>query len=316
MELGYAFSSEEHGPLDLVRNARAAEKAGFGFGLVSDHFHPWIPRQGHSPFVWSVIGGIAGATERFRLGTGVTCPLIRIHPAIVAQAAATSEALMPGRFFLGLGTGENLNEHVLGDRWPAPDERIEMLEEAIELIRLLWRGGTKTHRGKHYTVDHARIYTLPDPPAPIYVAAAAENAAELAGRLGDGLITVTPDEELVEIFDRSGGAGKPKVGMAHVCWAPTEAEGRRTAFESWPTSALKGPLNQELALPEYFDAAVQDVTEDDVAEEVPHGPDPAPMLEEIRRFADAGFTHVYVHQIGPDQEGFLEFAKRELLPQV
>jgi G6PDH family F420-dependent oxidoreductase len=314
MDLGYAFSSEEHPPLDLVEHARAAEEAGFGFGLVSDHFHPWTPEQGQSPFVWSVIGGIAGATERFRLGTGVTCPLIRIHPAIVAQAAATSEALMPGRFFLGVGTGENLNEHILGDRWPAPDERIEMLEEAIQVIRLLWEGGTKTHRGKHYTVDHACIYTLPDPPPPIYVAAGAPNAAELAGRLGDGLIAVAPDEEVVRIFDENGGAGKPKIGMTHVCWAETEEEGRKTAFEVWPTSGLKGPLNQELALPEHFAAAAEGVTEEDVAESVPHGPDPGPMLEELRSFERAGFTHAYVHQIGRDQHGFLEFAKRELLP--
>ena len=316
IELGYALSSEEHGPLDLVHYARTAEQAGFGFGLVSDHFHPWIPRQGHSPFVWSVVGGVAGATERFRLGTGVTCPLIRIHPALVAQAAATSEAMMPGRFFLGVGTGENLNEHVLGDRWPAPDERVEMLEEAIEVIRLLWRGGTQTHRGKHYTVDHARIYTLPDPPPPIYVAAAAQNAAELAGRAGDGLISVAPDEEVVAAFERAGGQGKPKIGMTHVCWAQTEEEGRKTAFEVWPISGLQGPLNQELALPEYFDAAAEGVTEDDVAEAVPHGPDPEPMLKEIRSFAEAGFTHVYVHHIGPDQEGFLDFAQRELLPHV
>jgi G6PDH family F420-dependent oxidoreductase len=316
VELGYAFSSEEHGPLDLVRHARAAEEAGFGFGLISDHFHPWIPRQGHSPFVWSVIGGIAGATERFRLGTGVTCPLIRIHPAIVAQAAATSAAFMPGRFFLGVGTGENLNEHVLGDRWPAPDERIEMLEEAVEVIRLLWRGGTQTHRGKHYTVDHACIYTLPDEPPPIYVAASAPNAAELAGRLGDGLIAVQPDEEIVQTFERAGGAGKPKVGMVHVCWAESAEEALQTAHELWPTSGLEGPLNQELALPEYFAAAAAGVTEEEIAEAVPHGPDPGPMLEEIRAYAEAGFTHAYVHQIGPDQQGFLDFAQRELLPHV
>ena len=316
MELGYAFSSEEHGPLDLVGHARAAEEAGFSFGLISDHYHPWIPRQGHSPFVWSVIGAIAQATERFRLGTGVTCPLIRIHPAVVAQAAATSAAMMPGRFFLGLGTGENLNEHILGDRWPSADERVEMLEEAIQVIRLLWQGGTQTHRGRYYTVDHARVYTLPDEPPEIYVAAGAPRAAELAGRLGDGLVAVAPDEEVVRIFEENGGAGKPKVGMVHVCWAESEEEARRTAFEVWPTSGLKGPLNQELPLPEHFDAAAEGVTADDVAEVVPHGPDPGPMLEEIRSFADAGFTHAYVHQIGPDQQGFLDFARRELLPQV
>jgi coenzyme F420-dependent glucose-6-phosphate dehydrogenase len=316
VELGYAFSSEEHGPLDLVRHARAAEEAGFSFGLISDHYHPWIPRQGHSPFVWSVIGGIAQATERFRLGTGVTCPLIRTHPAVIAQAAATSAAMMPGRFFLGVGTGENLNEHILGDRWPSADERVEMLEEAIEVIRLLWQGGTQTHRGRYYTVDHARVYTLPEEPPPIYVAAGAQRVAGLAGRLGDGLIAVSPDEEVVRTFEENGGGGKPKVGMVHVCFAETEEEGRRTAFEMWPTSGLKGPLNQELPLPEHFAAAAEGVTEEDVAEAVPHGPDPGPVLEEIRAYADAGFTHAYVHQIGPDQQGFLDFARRELLPQV
>src|SRR3712207_6089708 len=156
-EIGYALSSEDHPPNDLVRFAREAEEAGFEFALISDHFHPWIDAQGESPFVWSVIGAIAHATERLRLGTGVTAPTMRMHPAIVPHAAATSAAMMPGRFFLGLGTGETLNEHGLGDRWPAPDERIGMLDEAVEVIRLLWQGGFQTHRGKHYTVDHARL---------------------------------------------------------------------------------------------------------------------------------------------------------------
>src|ERR687887_2722358 len=189
-ELGYSLSCEENAPNDLVRFARRAEDAGIDYALISDHFHPWIDAQGDSAFVWSVIGAIAHATERLRLGTGVTCPLIRIHPAIIAQAAATSAAMMPGRFFLGVGTGENLNEHVTGARWPGPDARLEMLEEAIDVIRLLWRDGTQTHPGRHYTLDHACIHTLPDPPPPIYVAAAAPNAAELGGRAGDGLISV------------------------------------------------------------------------------------------------------------------------------
>src|SRR3954462_15797313 len=161
MELGIALSSEENSPADLVGHARAAEEAGLGFGLISDHIHPWVDAQGHSPFVWSVLGAIAQATESFRIGTGVTCPLIRIHPAIVAHAAATCAALMPGRFFLGVGTGENLNEHVLGARWPAPDERLDMLEEAVEVIRLLWQGGEETHRGRAYTADPAPIYHIP-----------------------------------------------------------------------------------------------------------------------------------------------------------
>src|SRR5215207_5530625 len=169
-EFGYALSSEEHGPNELVELAGRAEEAGFEFAMVSDHFHPWTDAQGQSPFVWSVIGGIAGATERIRLGTGVTCPTIRIHPAIIAHAAATSAAMMPGRFFLGLGTGENLNEHVVGEGWPAPDERLAMLEESIEVMRLLWSGGEHTHRGDFYDVEQARLYTLPDEPVQIAVA--------------------------------------------------------------------------------------------------------------------------------------------------
>src|SRR3982751_2612427 len=208
MELGFALSSEDHPPNELVRQAQIAERAGFTFGLISDHFHPWVSYQGHSPFVWSTLGGIAQATETIRMGTGVTCPLIRIHPAIVAQAAATSAAMMPGRFFLGVGTGENLNEHVLGDKWPAPDERLEMLEEAVGVIRLLWQGGYQTHRGKHYTVEQARIYTLPDQLPEICVAAAQPYAAELAGRIGDGYIGVAPEAELIEKFEQAGGSGK------------------------------------------------------------------------------------------------------------
>src|SRR3954447_14126498 len=207
MELGYAFSSEEHAPRDFVGHAAAAEAAGFRFGLISDHFHPWIDKQGHSPFVWSVIGAIANATESFRIGTGVTCPMIRIHPAIIAPAAATSACLMPGRFFLGVGTGENLNEHILGDKWPAPDERLGLLEEAVEVLRTLWSGGVQTHRGKHYTVENARVYDLPDDPIAVAVAASQPRAAELAGRIGDALVTVSDDSEIVEKYKDAGGSG-------------------------------------------------------------------------------------------------------------
>src|SRR5215212_2388909 len=202
VEIGYALSAEEHRPGDLVRYAIAAEEAGFPFALVSDHFHPWTDRQGQSPFVWSVIGAIAQATDRLRLGTGVTCPTIRIHPAIVAHAAATSAVMMEGRFFLGVGTGEELNEHILGDLWPAPQVRLEMLEEAIEVMRLLWQGGYQSHLGKHYTVEQARIYTLPAEPPPIAVAAAQPRAAELAGRLGDAFVGVAPESDLVEQFEQ------------------------------------------------------------------------------------------------------------------
>jgi coenzyme F420-dependent glucose-6-phosphate dehydrogenase len=315
-EIGYALSCEEHPPNDLVRHARLAEDAGFTFALVSDHFHPWIEAQGHSPFVWSVLGGIAQATESLRVGTGVTCPLIRIHPAIVAQAAATTAAMMPGRFFLGVGTGENLNEHVLGDRWPSPDERVDMLEEAIEVIRLLWQGGTQTHRGRHYTVEGARLYTLPDETPPLMVAAVKPRAAKVAATAGDGLISVAPDAELVDLFESEGGAGKPKIGMVHVCWAESEREARRTAFEVWPNAAITGALGQELPLPEHFEQAAQMVTEEDVAEKVVCGPDAEAHLNEINAYAEAGFDHVYVHQIGPDQEGFIRFYADEIVPRV
>jgi G6PDH family F420-dependent oxidoreductase len=235
VEYGYALSSEEHGPNELVQNARKAEEHGFEFALISDHFHPWTDAQGNSPFVWSVIGGIAQATERLRLGTGVTCPTIRIHPAIVAHAAATAGAMMGDRFFLGVGAGENLNEHVLGDHWPAPDERLEMLEEAIEVLRLLWRGGYRTHRGRHYAVETARLYTLPDEPVRIAVAGAKPKAASLAGRLGDAYVNTSPDRELVERFERAGGQGKPRYGGIACCWRRARTRARRSCTGSGRT---------------------------------------------------------------------------------
>ena len=313
VELGYALSSEEHTPRDLVRNAVAAEEAGFTFALISDHFHPWIDQQGQSPFVWSVIGAIANATEGLRLGTGVTCPTMRIHPAILAQAAATAASLMPGRFFFGIGTGENLNEHVLGLRWPPPEERLEMLEEAVEVIRELWKGEYTTHRGKHYTVSQARIYSLPDELPPIAIAAAAPKAAELAGRIGDAFISVAPEAELVGRFEAAGGAGKPTYGQLTVCWAESEDEAIETAHTWWPNAGLEGELSQELPLPRHFEQAVETLTPEQVAEVVVCGPDPEKHRAKIREFVDAGFDHVYIHQVGPDQEGFIRFCERELL---
>ena len=314
-EIGYALSSEEHRPDDLVRYARRAEEAGFAFALISDHYHPWIDRQGQSPFVWSVLGGIAQASQRLRVGTGVTCPLMRIHPAIIAQAAATTAAMMPGRFFLGVGTGENLNEHILGHHWHPAGERREMLEEAVEVIRLLWQGGQQSFRGAHYTVENARLYTLPNEPPPIMVAGAGPESAELAGRVGDGLISTAPEAELREKFEAAGGTGKPCYGQIHVCWAADEAAARRTAFEQWPTTAIKGELGQELALPRYFEQAAGMLREEDVARVIVCGPDPERHLAEIRKFAEAGFDYVYVHQVGPDQEGFFRFYEREILPR-
>ena len=312
MQIGYALSSEEHAPLDLVRSAIRAEEAGFGFSLISDHYHPWIDRQGQNPFVWSVIGAIAASSPSIRLGTGVTCPLIRIHPAIVAQAAATAAAMMPGRFFLGVGTGENLNEHVLGDRWPSTRERREMLEEAIDVLRLLWKGDLCSFEGKHYRVENARLYTLPEEPIPIVVAAGGVEAAKLAARAGDGLVSTAPETEICRTYRDAGGSGAT-YGMLTVCWAASEAEARATALEWWPNAALKGPLAQELPLPSHFEEAAAMVDEESIAETIVCGPDPEAHLSGIRKFADAGFEHVYVHQVGPDQDGFIDFYEREVL---
>jgi coenzyme F420-dependent glucose-6-phosphate dehydrogenase len=314
--IGYTLSSEEHGPGDLVTYAGLAERAGFDFAAISDHFHPWVDRQGNSPFVWAVLGGVAEATERIRVGTGVTCPSTRIHPAIVAQAAASAAAMMPGRFFLGLGTGENLNEHILGDRWPETDVRQEMLVEAIEVIRLLWEGGLQSHHGKHYTVENARLYTLPDEPPPIIVAAAGPQAVELAGKIGDGLFGLVPDPEVIARFEQAGGKGKPKYGQLHVCWAASEDEAKATALEWWPNAAVSGNLNWELPLPSHFEDASDWADEDAIAGSVVCGPDPERHVEGILEFVQTGYDRVYFHQVGPDQEGFIRFAEAELLPRL
>ena len=313
-EFGYALSSEEHPPRDLVRFAQCAEDVGFTFALISDHFHPWLDRQGHSPFAWTVIGAIAQATSRLRLGTGVTCPTLRYHPAIVAQAAATAAALMPGRFFLGIGSGENLNEHILGRGWPSAPVRIEMMDEAVEVIRLLWTGGEQTFRGKYFTLDHARLYTLPSEPPPLYIAAAGPQAARDAAERGDGLITTSPDTSVVEAFNAAGGRGKPRLGQVTVCWAADEAGARRTAREWWASAAVPGELSQELPLPRHFEQATKLVREEDVAQAVVCGPDPDKHRQAIQQFLDAGIEHVYVHQVGPDQDGFFRFYRGEILP--
>ena len=313
---GLALSSEEHPPNGLVDLALKAEETGFEFAMISDHFHPWTDAQGHSPFVWSVIGGIARATQRLRLGTGVTCPTIRIHPVIIAQAAATAECMMPGRFTLGLGTGENLNEHIVGEGWPAPDERLAMLEEAIEVIRLMWEGGYQTHRGEFFEVEQARLYTLPDRPPAIAIAAAKLKASELAGRMADAFINTAADPKPIEAFESAGGKGKPKYGQITGCWAASEEEGAKTACEFWPTAALVGDLNYELPLPLHFEQATEDVTPDDLKESLPCGPDPDRWLEHLREYDNAGYTHIYFHQIGRDQEGFLRFWKDELQPHL
>jgi G6PDH family F420-dependent oxidoreductase len=313
--IGYALSSEEHRPSDLVRHARLAEEAGFTYALISDHFHPWIDAQGQSPFVWSVLGGIAEATSTLEIGTGVTCPTIRTHPAIIAQAAATTAAMMPGRFFLGVGTGENLNEHILGDRWPDWDVRARMMIEAVEVIRELWKGEITSFEGEFYEVENARIYTLPDKPIPIHVAASGPKAARIAGQIGDGLIATGPEKELIAAFAKSGRARRPRYGQLTVCWGRNEKAARRTAHRLWPTAAIPGESGQELPNPKHFEQLAEIVTEEMIAERVVCGPDIERHVEAIEKYVDAGFDHVYVHQVGPDQEGFIEAYAKDVLPR-
>lgn len=309
---GYALSSEEHRPLDLVANARMAEEAGFDFAMLSDHFHPWIDRQGQSPFAWSVLGAIAASTERISVGTGVTALSVRIHPAILAQAAATVADMLPGRFWFGVGTGENLNEHVLGDAWPEHAMRAAMLEEAVALIRRLWTGELVDHDGEFYRVSRARLYTLPRELPPILIAASGEESARVAGRIGDGIITTAPERKLLKAY----GAKGPKLGQVTVCWASSEKAARKTALEWWPTAAIPGDNSTELPLPSSYESLAELVTEDAIAEQVACGPDPAVHLAKITPYLEAGFDHVYIHQVGPDQEGFLRFARTELLPRL
>jgi G6PDH family F420-dependent oxidoreductase len=313
-ELGCFLSCEEHGPRSLVNMARAAEEAGFRSVLISDHYHPWIDRQGQSPFVWSVIGGIA-ATTRLRVTTGVTCPTIRIHPVILAQATATAQLMLGGRFAFGVGSGENLNEHILGDRWPATDVRLEMLEEAVGVLRGLWRGGSYTHRGRHYTVENARIYSLPAEPPPVLVSGFGPKSVELAARIGDGFVTVAPDPSAVVRYRERGGKG-PSLAAVKVCWANDEASARKLAHDRWPTSCVPGELNQELPAPAHFDQATQHVTEDMVAEQIPCGPDPDHHAAVVRQYLDAGFDQVYISQVGDDQLGFFDFFVKELRPRL
>lgn len=316
VEIGYKLSSEEHGPLDLVCNARQAEYAGFAFAMISDHYHPWVDKQGHSPFVWGAIGGISQTTSKIRLSTGVTCPTGRIHPAIIAQAAATSAAMMPGRFILGLGTGEKLNEHILGDRWPPAPVRLEMLEEAVDIIRTLWEGKNQDYYGVYYIIENARIYTLPEELPPIMIAASGEESAKAAAKIGDGLITSGPSEDIIKLFKNSGGKGKPVYSEFTTCWARTEEEAKKIAYDIWPITANKGELNQELPTPTHFEQLAKMVSPEDVVKNMPIGPDPQSYIDMINRFVDAGADHICLHQIGKNQPEFIQFIKENVLPEV
>jgi G6PDH family F420-dependent oxidoreductase len=314
-KIGYFLSCEQFGPKDLIDQAKRAEAAGFESLWISDHFHPWNDEQGNSPFVWGVIGALSEATS-LPVSTAVTCPTVRIHPAIIAQATATAAVQLDGKFVLGVGSGEALNEHVLGDPWPSVGVRLEMLEEAVEVIRLLLGGKEVSHHGMHYEVQEARIYTLPNQPVPIYVSGFGPQAAEFAGRIGDGFATVTPDADLIKTFRDAGGGDKPVQAGTKVCWDRDPDKALEIAHRLWANESLPGQLAQILPRPRDFEAAMQLVPKATVAESVTSGPDPDKHAAQLREYIDAGVDEVYVQQIGPDMPGFFEAWQRDVLPQL
>jgi G6PDH family F420-dependent oxidoreductase len=315
MKLGYFLSSEEYTPAELVDQARRAEQAGFEGLWISDHYHPWLDEQGQSAFVWSVIGAIAQVTERIPLTSAVTCPTLRTHPAVIAQAAATSQVMLEGRFRFGVGSGENLNEHILGTHWPEADVRLEMLEEAVEVIRGLWQGGQYSHRGRHYTVSNARIYTMPDEPPPIYVSGFGPKSVDLAARIGDGYVTTSPDE-LIQRFRDQGGGDKVVQAGTKVCYGQDRDERVKTMHRLWRNGGLSGELAQIIPTPAHFAQATELVTEEMTGQAVPCGPDLDQHLEKIQTFADAGVDELYIAQAGGNYEEFFAAYEQEILPKL
>lgn len=314
-KIGYFLSCEQFTPKELVDQAKRAEDAGFDALWISDHFHPWNDEQGQSPFVWGVIGALSEATS-LPVSTAVTCPTVRIHPAIIAQAAATAAVQLDGRFVLGVGSGEALNEHILGDPWPSVGVRQEMLEESVEVIRLLLGGDEMSHHGVHYEVQEARIYTRPEKPVPIYVSGFGPQAAELAGRIGDGYVLVTPEADLVKTFRSSGGGDKPVQAGTKVCWDTDADTAVDTAHRIWANQALPGQSAQILPRPKDFAALQQLVPKQDIADSVACGPDADKHVAQVRQYLDADVDEVYVSQIGPDMEGFFSAWQRDVLPQL
>lgn len=318
-KIGYALSCEQFGPKELIDQAKRAEAAGFEALSISDHFHPWNDEQGQSPFVWGVIGALSEAVS-LPVSTLVTCPTVRIHPAVLAQAAATAAVQLDGKFVLGVGSGELLNEHVLGDHWPSVGVRLEMLEEAVHVIRELIDAGREgreiSYHGEHYEVQEARIYTCPDQPVPIYVSGFGPQATELAGRIGDGYCTVVPDGDLVTEFRDSGGGEKPVQAATKVNWDRDAEAALDLAHRTWANEQLPGRLAQTLPSPRDFAAAMSLVPKDTVADAVTCGPDVDRHVAQVRSYLDAGVDEVYVQQLGPDMAGFFDVYAREVLPQL
>ncbi|HEX3707807.1 MAG TPA: TIGR03557 family F420-dependent LLM class oxidoreductase [Mycobacteriales bacterium] len=317
VQWGYTMMGEQSDPRALVSDAVAAEAAGFDFAVISDHYFPWLEEMGHSPYTWSVLGAVAWATERLPLMTYVTCPTFRYHPVVVAQKAATIQLLSQGRFTLGLGAGENLNEHVVGIPWPSADVRHERLVEAVEIIRALFDGGYVNYRGSHFTADSAKLWDLPDTAPPIGIAVSGQRSCEIAGKYADVMIAVEPEPRLREQFEAAGGSGKPCVGQVPVCFDSDRDTAVKRAHElfRWFDGGWK--VNAELPGPAGFDAASSHVQLEDVAKQIPCGNDVGEFVEKIKPFSEAGFTHVALVQIGgADQTGFIDWSSETLLPAL
>jgi G6PDH family F420-dependent oxidoreductase len=317
-QFGYTMMTEQSPPDQLIRDIKLAEQAGFEFSVTSDHFQPWLEEQGHSGYAWSILGAAAQATERIGLMTYVTCPTLRYHPTIVAQKAATMGILSGNRFRLGLGAGENLNEHVVGKRWPAVGARHEMLSEAVDIITALFDAdGRVNYRGRHFDVEQAQLWDRPGERVPIGVAVSGESSCQLAGHKADIMIAVEPKAELGEMFDAAGGAGKPRVGQIALAYDADREAAIERAHAQFRWFGLGWKVNADLPNPEAFAAATQFVTPDQVADAIGCGPDVDEHVAKIKPFIDAGFTEIALVQIGADQQAeFMPWAEKELLPAL
>lgn len=315
-KFGYKLMTEEHGPKVLVENAIRAEKAGFDFVSISDHFHPWLESQGHAPFAWSVLGAIAHATDRIGIATGLTCPILRYHPVIVAQAAATIAVMSDNRFTLAVGAGERLNEHVAGVRWPSVPERHEMLGEAIDIFRLLWKGGVHSWNGTHFVVDHAQLYDLPTEPIPVVLGVSGPSSVTLAAEKGDGIMTTAPDGDLVKSYEAKAGNPSPRYAEAVIAYAPSTEQGLDIAHDRFRFSAFDWSVNSEVPSVQGFEAASQYVRPEDLASKVSAGPDVQTHVQLISKYVDAGFDHIVLTCPGDDQAGFIDFFEQELKPAL
>jgi G6PDH family F420-dependent oxidoreductase len=315
--IGYTLMTEQTGPRELVRDAVRAEAAGFDFEVMSDHYSPWLDSQGHAPNAWATLGAVAHATNTVELMTYVTCPILRYHPAVVAQQAATVGLLSEGRFLLGLGAGENLNEHIVGRGWPPANVRHEMFDEAVQIITELFGGDYVNFAGQHYRVDSAKLWDVAGRPPRIGIAVSGQESIELAGKYADAMIAVEPESSFGAQFDAAGGKGKPRIGQVPICWDPSKDRAIERAHDQFRWFGGGWKVNAELPGTAAFAGATQFVRKEDVAESIPCGPDVDAHVQAVREFVDAGFTDVAVVEIGGEtQPDFLDWAEREFLPAV